>query len=616
MDCAFVCQNATAKLGIRLMPSVAAALATGDTPSEFIAFAFAVVLRFLTPVGEQPRLGEMPPVFVGRLDPVTDAAEAVGGGEGAAAAGGDPEGWEYTPGLHVWPARGMYEFRDAGGIVPLLLRPLGGPRACRPELAVSIAGEALQRVEGFPARGTPDHERLVATIGGMLHRLLSGLPALSLLAELRPQQPIYLDASKLEAAVWEEVESAQIVDMHTHIFGPGYGAQMVFGIDAMLTYHYLVYEYLSCASQTSEDFYSLPVSKQAECVWQALFVDASPLSEHCRGVVTTLSALGLHKELAARDLGTIRAWYERQDREMFDEKMLRLAHVRYVVTSHDPFDMQEMSRCFEPPPSLPRYRRALSLDKLLEGDWDAVCDCLSSASEPCTLAGVASLLQRSVEALRPELLTAATPHAFSYEGGREKSAVRLELDLRASAVSAQEVLDNVVLPLCERNGLALSLRMGTRRGICPLLGLAGDGVGPAQLSSLSRLCCAHPRTKFLATVLSRVDQHEATIVAGKFRNLHLWGCWWYCNNPSVVSEVTRLRLEMLGTNFTYQASSARVQDQLIYKWIHARAILAKTLSEKYAELLEAGWGVCYADIRRDVHRLLGGAYEEFMRKPL
>ena len=41
-----------------------------------------------------------------------------------------------------------------------------------------------------------------------------------------------------------------------------------------------------------------------------------------------------------------------------------------------------------------------------------------------------------------------------------------------------------------------------------------------------------------------VDQHELAVLASKFRNLHLWGCWWYCNNPSLVTSITNLRLEL------------------------------------------------------------------------
>ena len=49
------------------------------------------------------------------------------------------------------------------------------------------------------------------------------------------------------------------------------------------------------------------------------------MSEPCRGVLTTLSALGLQKELASRDLAAIRRWYKGQDAVMFNEKMMRLA---------------------------------------------------------------------------------------------------------------------------------------------------------------------------------------------------------------------------------------------------------------------------------------------------
>ena len=47
------------------------------------------------------------------------------------------------------------------------------------------------------------------------------------------------------------------------------------------------------------------------------------------------------------------------------------------------------------------------------------------------------------------------------------------------------------------------------------------------------------RVKFLATFLARISQHEAAVLANKFPNLHLYGCWWYCNNPSMIKEVRR-----------------------------------------------------------------------------
>jgi hypothetical protein len=138
----------------------------------------------------------------------------------------------------------------------------------------------------------------------------------------------------------------------------------------------------------------------------------------------------------------------------------------------------------------------------------------------------------------------------------------------------------------------------------------------ADTASLARLCSAYPKVRFLATFLSRQNQHEACVLANKFRNLHIYGCWWYCNNPSIIEEITEMRVEMLGTAFTAQHSDARVIDQLVYKWAHSRAVIAKVLVKEYLKAVSSGWEFNRMEIRRDVSRMLGGAYEEFMKKVL
>jgi hypothetical protein len=43
-------------------------------------------------------------------------------------------------------------------------------------------------------------------------------------------------------------------------------------------------------SISEEEFFKLPVAGQADLVWQALFVDRSPISEAAVGAVSVLSA--------------------------------------------------------------------------------------------------------------------------------------------------------------------------------------------------------------------------------------------------------------------------------------------------------------------------------------
>jgi hypothetical protein len=179
-----------------------------------------------------------------------------------------------------------------------------------------------------------------------------------------------------------------------------------------------------------------------------------------------------------------------------------------------------------------------------------------------------------------------------------------------TAQAGQAMLEQVVLPVCRDLGLPLALMVGAERQVNPALRDAGDSVGQADVSSIERLCAAHPANRFLVTMLARENQHALAVAARKFANLMIFGCWWFLNTPSLISEITALRLELLGASFIPQHSDARVLEQLIYKWRHSRRILAAVLTEKYRDLAEAGWPVNEADIRRDVALLLNGNARE------
>jgi hypothetical protein len=86
-------------------------------------------------------------------------------------------------------------------------------------------------------------------------------------------------------------------------------------------------------------------------------------------------------------------------------------------------------------------------------------------------------------------------------------------------------------------------------------------------------------------------------------------------NPSIVEEITRERLEMLGTSFIPQHSDARILEQVIYKWRNTRRTLLPTLANAYRLLFEDGHTVTCADIRRGIARLFRSNFEHFTRLP-
>ena len=92
----------------------------------------------------------------------------------------------------------------------------------------------------------------------------------------------------------------------------------------------------------------------------------------------------------------------------------------------------------------------------------------------------------------------------------------------------------------------------------------------------------------------------------------IFGCWWFLNNPSLIEEIERMRIELLGTSFIPQHSDARILDQLIYKWHHSRKILAKVLTDKYSDLADTGHRVSGEDIERDMRLMLKENFLSFL----
>ncbi len=408
----------------------------------------------------------------------------------------------------------------------------------------------------------------------------------------------------LEIFVRKTVAEVTVTDVHTHLFPPAHGNLLLWGVDELLTYHYLLAELFTVAPRelTPEKFWKLAKPNQADLVWEHVFLRHGALSEAARGIVTTLNLLGL--DIAGRDLSTIRRWFAEQNAGEYLAEVFRIANIDYAVMTNDPFQPEEVRHWSAGATGLDCLKTALRIDTLIL-NWPVAADTMRAAgydtqdvpTEKC-FTEARRFLSDWAKKIDPLYLAASLPPEFHYPCD----------ELYA------KVLDKVVLPVAKELSLPLAMMIGVRKGVNPSLGDGGDAVGVADVSAVMNLCARNPDVKFLVTMLSRVNQHELCVCARKFGNLHLFGCWWFLNDPSMIDEITQMRLELLGATFTANHSDARVLDQLIYKWSHTKKVVADVLAEKYRLLLEAGWRPTKDEIRRDVRALFGGAFEEFLKK--
>ena len=408
-----------------------------------------------------------------------------------------------------------------------------------------------------------------------------------------------MDRDSLRAKVEKIVSSTPVMDIHTHLYDPAFGELLLWGIDDLLVYHYLVAEAFRYLDIPYEKFWSLSKEAQAEMIWEALFIQNSPISEACRGVLTTLNALGL--DVRKRDLRSIRKWFAQWKVEDYIARCMELGGVRKICMTNSPFDDIERPLWEKGFTRDERFVAALRIDPLLVA-WGDTAPILTKWGYNV---GV-SLTEKTISEVRRflgEWTQRIKAHYLMVSLGPE-------FDFPADTFAAR-LLEKAVLPHCRDHGLAMALMFGVKRQVNPQLRLAGDGVGLSKLGALERLCAGFPSNKFLTTVLARENQHELCVLARKFRNLHIFGCWWFTNVPYVVEEMTRLRLELIGLSVTPQHSDARVLDQIIYKWRHSRRVIARVLADKYCDLADTGWAVTEEEIQRDVNGLFGGAFTRF-----
>jgi hypothetical protein len=160
-----------------------------------------------------------------------------------------------------------------------------------------------------------------------------------LLTDVVPSSPGNTPLTRVEDVRRETariVTETIVFDMHTHLFPPEFGRLSKWGIDDLLTYHYLVAELMRATDVRPDRFRQLSQAAQADLIWDALFVQSTPLSEATRGVVRVLSALGIdpHK----RDLRQAREFFRDTTAEQQVDLVFERARVSAVVMTNDPFD--------------------------------------------------------------------------------------------------------------------------------------------------------------------------------------------------------------------------------------------------------------------------------------
>ena len=283
-----------------------------------------------------------------------------------------------------------------------------------------------------------------------------------------------VSTSELSAAVEDELRETPFFDVHTHLFMPSLGRLGLWGIDELLTYHYLEAELFRSSPIAPEHYWTLSKQHQADAIWNALFVENTPLSEATRGVVAALDAFGL----AGANLRQAREYFAAQTLDAHIGKVFELAGISDVAMTNDPLDPEEAPAWENGAARDPRFHPVLRLDRILNkwpDHWSALQSkgyAVDRHAAGQSVSEVRRFLSGWVRKMEPVYMAVSLPDTFTFP----------EESLRG------KLLSEAVLPACREAGIPLALMIGVRYQVNPRLRLAGDAVGAADMRAIENLC--------------------------------------------------------------------------------------------------------------------------------
>src|SRR5215213_3250648 len=94
-----------------------------------------------------------------------------------------------------------------------------------------------------------------------------------------PMKMIQAEARRVPFAkqIEEIVMSTPVTDIHTHLYEPVFKDLLLWGIDELLVYHYLVAEAFRYFDLPYEKFWGMSKTQQADLIWEQLFLKHSPV---------------------------------------------------------------------------------------------------------------------------------------------------------------------------------------------------------------------------------------------------------------------------------------------------------------------------------------------------
>ena len=271
------------------------------------------------------------------------------------------------------------------------------------------------------------------------------------------------------------------------------------GIDNILTYHYLITEYLSSSGVDPEIFLKSNKSSQAEVIWTYLFVSNTPMSEACKGVATILNFFQINwANLSYSELVS-----QYNDLKLTHEEIFSKLNIYQVAIICDPTD--DEWKLFEKDDwDRNLYKSTLRLDNLLF-DQSKRYQCFNNYGITNSDSIDDSIQEGEFFLKLLDRLWDQSEFVYAAISLSEPQLIFLK---------NMPIFYHYTLSWLAKKKIPLALMYGVKRQVNPKLGLGGDGFGLSGLEPLEDML-RKTDNLFLLTTLDSLLAQQTSILAKK-----------------------------------------------------------------------------------------------------
>jgi hypothetical protein len=140
-----------------------------------------------------------------------------------------------------------------------------------------------------------------------------------------------------------------------------------------------------------------------------LFINRTPISEACQGVLNTLKEFGLESFIEKKCLDEIRKWTRQFSVDEYIQMVFKISNVKYAVMTNIPYETDERAvwintKLEKSQLVTDKFKSALRIDLFMLSDWKAICDIIVRDNFEPTKDGLREYLEKWIQIMSPEYL--------------------------------------------------------------------------------------------------------------------------------------------------------------------------------------------------------------------